>query len=402
MEGDMTDVATPGASDRIAAIRAAMTEDAEAGATFAEPVRASIEAALTRLDTLSGAAPHAEAAALLDHVRDRISGLDPARLEPRRGLAGLFDSRGKRLKAFRAAYLSAADASASGAADLADRAAAIARRGEDLEGLWNGLRTGLSDLDDQLAAGRAWLTDRVAPPASTVPPEAAAAFEDMPETPVDGEPAQAEAEADATPAADAHEASDPAEPNAESEVAPAVAAPSEHPSPPEAEVITEVVETGLSEAPVQEAIAETVTAEPAETASDHATPDAEPVDRPAEVTNLPHPLEARLDALMELRTRAVGALPRVRALQNADHAVPAAVSSARDHIEAWRADWREAMGLSGKRPRKVRPGLSRLEQSKQALMLGLGAAERTLAATRSRLAELAPPTPVAEVQRAAA
>ena len=400
----MTDVATPDASDRIAAIRAAMTDDAEAGATFAEPVRASIEAALTRLDTLSGAAPHAEAAALLDHVRDRISGLDPARLEPRRGLAGLFDSRGKRLKAFRAAYLSAADASASGAADLADRGAAIARRGEDLEGLWNGLRTGLSDLDDQLAAGRAWLTDRVAPPASTVPPEAAAAFEDVPETPVDGEPAQneAEGEPDVTPAVNVHEASDPAEPSAESEVAPAVAAPSEHPSPPEAEVIAEVVETGLSEAPVKEAIAEAVTAEPTETASDHAAPDAETVDHPAEVTNLPHPLEARLDALMALRTRAVGALPRVRALQNADHAVPAAVSSARDHIEAWSADWREALGLSGKRPRKVRPDLSRLEQSKQALILGLGAAERTLAATRSRLAELAPPSPVAEVQRAAA
>lgn len=400
----MTDVATPGASDRIAAIRAAMTDDAEAGATFAESVRASIEAALTRLDTLSGAAPHAEAAALLDHVRDRISGLDPARLEPRRGLAGLFDSRGKRLKAFRAAYLSAADASASGAADLADRGAAIARRGEDLEGLWNGLRTSLSDLDDQLAAGRAWLTDRIAPPASTVPPEAAAAFEDMPETPVDGEPAQneAEAEPDVTPAVNVHEASDPAEPSAESEVAPAVAAPSDHPSPQQAEVIAEVVETGLSEAPVQEAIAEALTAEPAETASDHAASDAEPVDRPAEVTNLPHPLEARLDALMELRTRAVGALPRVRALQNADHAVPPAISSVRDHIEAWRADWRDALGLSGKRPKRIRPDLSRLEQSRQALIQGLGAAERTLAATRSRHAELSPPTPITEAQRVAA
>lgn len=404
----MTDVAPPDASDRVAAIRAVMTDDAEAGATFAESVRGALEAALARLDTVSGAAPYAEAAALIEHVRDRISGLDPARLEPRRGLAGLFDSRGKRLKAFRAAYLSAADAAAASAADLADRGVAITRRSEDLESLWNELRTGLSALDDHLAAGRAWLTDRVVPPASTVPPEAAAAFEDTPEMPVDKEPAQDEEsaqdepEADVTPSAEAHAASDPVGPDVGSEVAALADGPSEETLHPQAEVLAEVVERDGSDTMVQEVIAEAATAEPAETTRHDVEPEAEPADLAVEVTHLPHPLAARLEVLTTLRVRAVGALPRVRALQNADHAVPAALSSARDQIEAWRADWRDALGLSGKRPKRIRPDLSRLEQSRQALIQGLGAAERTLAATRSRLAELSPPTPITEAQRVAA
>ena len=70
----------------------------EAGAaTFAEPARAAaverIEAALAaaRAGDLAGAE------AQLARARSVLKGLNPAALQPRRGLAGLFDSHGKRL-----------------------------------------------------------------------------------------------------------------------------------------------------------------------------------------------------------------------------------------------------------------------------------------------------------------
>lgn len=368
----MTDGSPPTTSDRIAAIRAAMTDDAEAGATFAEPVRASVQAALERLDAIVGAAPHAEAATLLQHLRDRVSGLDPARLEPRRGLGGLFDSRGKRLKAFRAAYLSAADAASSSAAELADRGSAVARRSDDLDALWTELRAGVGDLDDHLEAGRAWLADRSARAPAHIPPEAAGAFEDASEAasqpediPNDVEAGPVEAQADA-------------EANGEP-IAPAA----------------------LSEATATQ----DVQAEPEPSATPTAVePEAEPTPPPsAGLAALPHPLEARLTALAALRARAVAALPRIRALQNADHAAPADLASAREGVEAWSAEWRDALGLSGRKPKKVRPDAARLIESRDALVGRLSAAERVLASTQARLAELTPRTQTApEEVRAAA
>lgn len=359
----MTDGSPPTASDRIAAIRAAMTDDAEAGASFAEPVRGSVEAALERLDAIVGAAPHAEAAALLQHLRDRISGLDPARLEPRRGLSGLFDSRGKRLKAFRAAYLSAADAAASDAAELVDRGSAIARRSEDLDALWTELRAGVSDLDDHLDAGRVWLAERNAPASAPLPPEAAAAFEDAVE-----------------PAAPPEETSNEAETG-----------------PVEAQADAEA--NGETVAPA--ALSETTLPHDAEAKPDSA---AEPSPQPsAGLAALPHPLESRLTALAALRARAVAALPRIRALQNADHGAPAALASAREGVEAWSAEWRDALGLSGRKPKKVRPDAARLVGSRDALIGRLSAAERVLASAQARLAELTPRTHTArEEVRAAA
>ncbi|OYX33301.1 MAG: hypothetical protein B7Z01_09360 [Brevundimonas subvibrioides] len=374
MEGDMTDGSPPTASDRIVAIRAAMADDAEAGAAFAESVLVPVEAALERLDAISGSAPHAEAAALLTHVRDRVTGLDAARLEPRRGLAGLFDSRGKRLKAFRAAYLAAAETAASGAADLADRGGAIVRRGNDLEALWTQLRAGLTDLDDHVAAGRGWLADRaVQQQASPVPPEAAAAFEDASDTPAGAETAPAEAEMDPVEAqADAEARFQPPSRDMETQAAPGdIHAPgAEKEQPP----------VSVSEAA-----------------------EAHPESDPAAVAALPHPLEGRLETLARLRARTIAALPRIRALQNADHTVPAALAAAREGIEAWSADWREALGLAGKRPRKVRPDGTRLVESRDALVADLSTAERAVAAAQARLAELTPRArePMVETRAAA-
>lgn len=368
----MTDGSPPTASDRIAAIRAAMTDDAEAGATFGETVRASVQGALDRLDAIVGAAPHAEAATLLQHLRDRVSGLDPARLEPRRGLGGLFDSRGKRLKAFRAAYLSTADAASSSATDLADRGGAIARRSEDLEALWTELRAGVSDLDDHLHAGRAWLADRNAPAHAPLPPEAAAAFEDAVELAAPPEETSNGAEAD------------PVEALGDNEAAAETVTPAD-PSEATADVDVEVA----PEAPAAPSPAE---AEPGPNAATSAG-----------LATLPHPLDARLTALAALRARAVAALPRIRALQNADHAAPAALASARNGVEAWSGQWREALGLSGRKPKKVRPDGALLVETRDALVGRLTAAERVLATAQARLAELTPRThtPPDEVRAAA-
>ncbi len=394
----MTDVPTPDASDRIAAIRAALSDDAEAAVAFAEPAKATVEAALDRLDTISGSVPHAEAIALLGHVRDRVAGLDPARLEPRRGLAGLFDSRGKRLKAFRAAYVSAADAASSGAADLADRGGAIARRGDALEALWSELRAGLTDLDDHIAAGRAWATDRVVP-ATPLPPEAAAAFEDTPEEAAD--PVEASSDAVVPESAGT--------PSTEGEAAPAAELDA-IPGEPEPMVLAEEAAPAESVTEAEPTEAEPAEAE-AEAASQPSALEESPVEpgptdteaSSATVVALPHPLDGRLETLAALRARAIAALPRIRALQNADHAVPTAIASVRDRIEAWSADWRDALGLAGKRPRKIRPDAARLIESREALVGHLSSAERVVAAAQTRLAEVVTPsaTPATDIRAAA-
>ena len=321
-------------AQRVAEIRAAMTADAEAGAGFAEGPRTTLAALVDRTVATAHAAPHAEAAALLGHVRDRLAGLDPARLEPRSGLAGLFDSRRKRLKAFRAAYGATAEAVASASADIRDRATAVERRGAELEALWSETREALADIDAHIAAARGWMSDVPETPADPVPPEAAAAFEDTAATDADADlPVEAQADAEARTA-----------------------------------------ETGAG------VVAPTPAAEAA-------TEDVLPV---ATLTTLPHPLEARLETLLALRARAVARLPLIRAAQNADHAVPAALNSARDGIEVWSGDWRDALGLVGKRPRSVRPDIAALNASRNTLMTRLSTSEAAVAAARARLAELQP------------
>jgi hypothetical protein len=353
MEGDMSTAglihplgagAPAPDAQRVAAIRAAMTADAEAGAGFAEGPRAALAALVDRAVATAHAAPHAEAAALLGHVRDRLAGLDPARLEPRSGLAGLFDSRGKRLKAFRAAYGATAEALASASADIRDRATAMERRDAELEALWSETREALADIDAHIAAARGWMSDGPDTPADPVPPEAAAAFEDTAATDADADPpVEAQADADL-----------PVEAQADAEAR-----------------ATETGAGGVAPAPAAEA----------------ATEDVLPV---ATLTTLPHPLEARLETLLALRARAVARLPLIRAAQNADHAVPAALNSARDGIDVWSGEWRDALGLVGKRPRSVRPDIAALNANRDTLMTRLSASEAAVAAARARLAELQP------------
>ena len=256
---------------RVAAIDAAWDE---AGAhAFAEPARA---AAVDRIEAALAAARAgdlAEAAARLADARSVLLGLDPAALEPRRGLAGLFDSRGRRLKSFREGFRRAAEALSGAATDLAGRVEAAAARSSALDAVWAGVRDAMVELDAHLLA-------------------AAGRF------------------------------------------------------------------------------------------SGHADPEA------------PHPLEARKASLDACRAAALGALPLIRGAQNLDARAAAALKACGDGVADWRQGWSEALGLAGKRPKKVRPDRDRLVALRDAL---LGRIDRALAeltasgprrAQETRLAEL--------------
>lgn len=240
----------------------------EAGApVFAEPARAAaverIEAALaaTRSGDLAGAE------AQLARARSVLEGLNPAALEPRRGLAGLFDSRGKRLNAFRETFRQASAALSEAAADLTGRVEAAAARSGALDAVWTGVRDSMVELDAHLLAAARRL-------------------------------------------------------------------------------------------------------------SGHADPEA------------PHPLEARKAALDACRAAALGALPLIRGAQNADARAAEALRACGDGVTEWRQGWSEALGLAGKRPKKVRPDRDRLLALRDGLLARIDRALAELTASRGRRADI--------------
>jgi len=252
---------------------AARTEALYAGCnetqTHAEPARAAavkrIESALAaaRTDSLS------EAAFRLAHARSALEGLKPEKLEPRRGLAGLFDSRKSRLRRFREAYRLTAASLADMTGDLSGRAGGGARRSGALDGVWAEVRDALVDLDAHLLAA----TRRLPGPGVA-----------------DGAPA--------------------------------------------------------------------------------------------------YPLETRKAALHASRAAALSALPLIRAAQNADARAAEALSHSGEGVALWRADWNEALGLSGKRPKKVRPDRERLLGPRDDLLARIDRALAELTASRSRRADV--------------
>ena len=253
---------------RIEAIDAAWDE---AGApVFAEPARA---AAVERIDAALTAARTgdlAEAAAGLAHARSVLEGLEPGALEPRRGLAGLFDSRKRRLKACRDAFRRADAALSETAADLTARIEAAARRSAALDGVWTETRDAMVELDAHLLAA-----DRRLPA----------------HQPVEGAPA--------------------------------------------------------------------------------------------------HPLEGRKAALDACRAAALGALPLIRGAQNADARAAEALRACHDGVAAWRQGWLEALGLAGKRPKKVRPDRERLLVLRADLLARIDRGLAELKASDGRRADIA-------------
>lgn len=125
---------------------------------FGEPARL---AASTAMERLAGAtADDLDASdALLAQARGRLAALDPHALVPRRGLAGLFDSRKRRLKRFRADYQGAERALSAIVADLVQRAEAGPRRAAAIEALHAELQGSILELDAHVAAGLAGLAE---------------------------------------------------------------------------------------------------------------------------------------------------------------------------------------------------------------------------------------------------
>ena len=337
---------------RVAAIRYTIIDEPETCAAFGEVARANLASLNDRTLAETRSGDLGECRLLLDHVRDRVAGLDPARLQPRSGFAGLFDSRSKRLKDFRAGYALVASAVSQSAADIGDRAGALGRKGNALETLWSETRDAIAELDAHIAAARGWLANEATAPVDQATPSinAVEAESKAPEETHERCEAQADAEAHT-------EVVEPVEAAAGTLAA--------HPETAAPEAIGVTADAG-------EAIEN--------------SPSAEPEVSP--VAALPHPLEIRLAALESVRATAIGRLPLMRAAQNADCRAPALLKDVCDGVEAWRADWRDALGLNGKRPKKTRPDRARLSNASTALDDRIQAAGRELTAAQARRAEL--------------
>ncbi|MDQ7812018.1 toxic anion resistance protein [Brevundimonas sp.] len=252
---------------RVESIQAGYDE-AEAHA-FAEPARA---AAAERIEAALAAARSGdlgEAADQLTRARSVLEGLDPDALEPRRGLAGLFDSRSKRLRAFRETFRRASAALSEAASDLTGRVEDAARRSGALDTVWADVRDAMVELDAHLIAAVRRL-------------------------------------------------------------------------------------------------------------SGHAPADDAP----------PHPLEARKASLDACRAAALGALPLIRGAQNADARAAEALKACGDGVADWRQGWSEALGLAGKRPKKVRPDRDRLRALRDDLLGRIDRALAELTASRGRRAQI--------------
>jgi hypothetical protein len=135
---------------RVAEIDAAW-DDTQVEA-FAEPARLAAVERIERALAAARTGDLTEASAQLTHARSVLEGLDPGALEPRRGLGGLFDSRGGRLKRFREAWGRAAAGLTETAQELSGRVEGAGHRSGALDTAWSEIRDAMVDLDAHLAA----------------------------------------------------------------------------------------------------------------------------------------------------------------------------------------------------------------------------------------------------------
>lgn len=241
---------------------------------FGEPARASLCDACAALAQDQGGRTADEAAQYLSAICDAARALDPRSLVPRRGLAGLFDSRNRRLRRMREAFLATDRHLAGLAGDLGGRISALKARADSLEPRQAALRSPIVELGAWLEAGRQRLAD------------------------------------------------------------------------------------ALDEA---------------------AEGETSPRQR----------LSDRLERLAANRMVGLGQLPLVRILQNADAAAADRLEAAATAVEAWRDDWRKALGLESKRRRKVRPEPSTLANLTERLDASVRRARAALDEGRARRARVA-------------
>lgn len=225
-------------------------------ATFGDEARFAAIAVADRIRAETRSGELTEALAVLVHLRAGLGRLDPAALATRRGLGGLFDSRKRRLKAFRDRFAEATRTLSESLDDLQVRITAMTRRSGVLDGMWDELREAVLNLD----AGAALAL---------------------------------------------------------------------HPSGSDAHV-------------------------------------------------------ARGHRLADARDAALRILPSVRVAQNADAQALHRLRLVCDALIEWNADWTQALGMKGKKPKKIRPDLSHLATSRETVMSMVDAAAREAEGARLR------------------
>ncbi|MBN8552428.1 MAG: toxic anion resistance protein [Caulobacterales bacterium] len=252
------------AAEQISALRASLDpRQPVAFATFGQEALTALARAGAPLTAAQDGSLDAAARTPLDQAAAALSRLDPQSLVPRRGLAGLFDSRGGRLKRVRRAFQDTDRQMARLAGELRTHATGLASRAGQLDPAQEALRQPIIDLGGWIEAGRQRLAD---------------------------------------------------------------------------------VETDAPEGEVS-----------------------------------PHDqLSQRLEALAGARVAALAQLPLARQIQNADAAAVANLQATADAIGAWSDGSRKALGLDGKRPRKVQPQPADLAELSTRLQRTLDRAERAL------------------------
>lgn len=154
--------APPHERERLLAL-ATSARDGEAGA-FGEGARQALGVAADRVRAEMRGGELTECLAVIAHLRSGLESLTPADLVKRRGLAGLFDSRKKRLRAFRARFGTVTRTLAESLDDLQVRRGALERRSGFADRLWNDLRAAVLETDAHaLAAAAAAGDDADAP-----------------------------------------------------------------------------------------------------------------------------------------------------------------------------------------------------------------------------------------------
>ncbi|MFN4288656.1 MAG: toxic anion resistance protein [Brevundimonas sp.] len=168
--------ANPGGVDqaRAAAIRNATDfTDAAAVASFGEALITRAGELLDQLKTATSPALIAPCREELEACRSALEPLDARRLTPRTGLGGLFDSRGKRLKALRQSFEAGASRLSASLGSLDETVARLHGHAGELDTLHAALRDLVTEFDTHLAAGRTALAQMpLAQPADTDASEA--------------------------------------------------------------------------------------------------------------------------------------------------------------------------------------------------------------------------------------
>lgn len=118
-----------------------------AAGTFGDPARQGLGVAVDRIRAEMRGGELTECQAVLGHLRSNLEALSPSDLLKSRGVAGLFDSRKRRLRRFRERFAQATRTLSESLDDLQVRRGAVERRSGFADQLWNGLRNAVMEAD---------------------------------------------------------------------------------------------------------------------------------------------------------------------------------------------------------------------------------------------------------------